>query len=162
MVRLLMVITNLNLGECYSTKSKTRFGYGLLYEHRVQILHGLNKYYLSVGMEIPKFTFIQYSYQLEHHLCCGQFVNMTIQHSVCYSLVPLCINYRTKEPKYQNDINHILESDLPAIMPTFNKSRVDPHLHGRYNWFISSLTRILFDGVKAFVNHKKHSTFKRE
>ena len=26
---------------------------------------GLNRYYLLVGMDIPKFTFTQYSYELE-------------------------------------------------------------------------------------------------
>ena len=40
-------------------------------------------------------------------------------------------------------------------MPKFNKSRVYPQPHGRYKIFVSILTRILFDGVNAFVNHKK-------
>ena len=82
---------------------------------------------------------------------------MTILHNVCFSLVPVCINYRTKELQYQSEINQILESDLPAIMPTFNKSRADPQPYGRYKRFVSTLTRILFDGVNAFINHKKHS-----
>ena len=82
---------------------------------------------------------------------------MTIPHSVCYSLVPLCINYRTKEQQYQREVNEILESDLPAIMPTFNKSRIDPQPHGRYKRFVSTLTGMLFGGVNAFVNHTKHS-----
>ena len=72
---------------------------------------------------------------------------MTILHNVCCSLVPLCINYRTKEQQYQREFNQILESYLPAIMPTFNKSRVDPQPHGRYKRFVSTLTRIMFDGV---------------
>ena len=67
-VTLLMVIVSLTLVECYSTKSKIRSGYGLLYEHRGQLLHGLNKYQLLVGVEMPKFTFNQYSYHLEQHL----------------------------------------------------------------------------------------------
>ena len=91
---------------------------GLLYEHRGQLLHGLNKYHLLVGVEMPKFTFTQYSYQLEQHLNWGHFINMTVLHNVCSSLVPLCINYRTKELQYHNEISQILESDLPAIMPT--------------------------------------------
>ena len=68
---------------------------------------------------------------MKQHLRCGQFANMTILNSVCYSLVP-CINYRTKEQKYQKDIDQILQSDMPAIMPTFNKSRLDPQPHGRH------------------------------
>ena len=53
MVTLLMVIASLTLVECYSTKSEIRFGYGLLYKHRGQLLHGLNKYHLLVGVEMP-------------------------------------------------------------------------------------------------------------
>ena len=63
-VKLLMVITSLYFVESYSTKSEIRFGYGLLYEYRGQLLQGLNRYYLLVGVDIPKFTFSQYSYQL--------------------------------------------------------------------------------------------------
>ena len=37
---------------------------------------------------------------------------MTVLHGVCYSLVPLCIYYRTKEQQYQREINQILELDL--------------------------------------------------
>ena len=95
MVTLFMVIASLTLVNCYSTKSEIRFGYGLLYEHRRQLLHGLNKYHLLVGVEMPKFSFTQYSYQLEQHLNCRKFINVTILCNVCYSLVSLCINYRT-------------------------------------------------------------------
>ena len=41
-VKLLVVIARLNFVEGYSTKLEIRFGYGLLYEHRRQLLHGLN------------------------------------------------------------------------------------------------------------------------
>ena len=160
-VTLLMVIASLTLVECYSSKLEIRFGYGLPYEHSGELLHGLNIYHLLVVVEMPKSIFTQYSYQLEHHLNCGQFINMTILHNVCYSLVPLCINYRTKEQQYQKKITQILESDLPAIMPTFNESRVEPQTHGRYKRFVSTLTRILFDGANAFINHKKHSVLQK-
>ena len=50
---------------------------------------------------------------------------MTVLHGVCYSFGPLCINYRAKEHQYWRENNQILEVDLPAIMPKFNKSRVD-------------------------------------
>ena len=56
MITLLIVIVSLTLVEGYSTKSEIRFGYGLLYEHRGQLLHGLNKYHLLVGVEMPKFS----------------------------------------------------------------------------------------------------------
>ena len=67
MIELLMVIASLNFVECYSTESEIRFGYGLLYEHKGQLLHGLNIYHLFVGMDIPKFTFTKYTYQMEQY-----------------------------------------------------------------------------------------------
>ena len=82
MVSLLVVIASLTLVECYSPKSEIRFGYGLLYEHRGQLLHGFNKYHFLVGVEMPKFTFTQYSYQLRQHLNCEQFIYMTMLHNV--------------------------------------------------------------------------------
>ena len=161
MISLLIVIASLTLVEGYSTKSEIRFGYGLLYEHRGQLLHGLNKYHLLVGVDLPKFTSTQFSSHLEQHLNCGHFINMTVLHNACYSLVPLCTNYRTKELQYHKEISKILESDLPAIMPTFNKSRVDPQPHGRYKRFVGTLARIVFGGVNAFINHKKHSALQK-
>ena len=161
MITLLIVIASLTLVEGYSTNSEIRFRYGLLYEHRGQLLHGLNKYHLLVGVEMPNFMFTQYSYQLEQHLNCGHFINMTVLHNVCHSLVPLGKNHRTKELQYHNKISQILESDLPAIMPTFNGSRVDPQPHGRYKRFVGTLARILFGGVNAFINHKKHSALQK-
>ena len=92
---------------------------------------------------------------------CGHFINMTVLHNVCYSLVPLCINYRTKELQYHKEISQILESDMPAIMPTFNASRVDPQPHGRYKWFVGTVARILFGGGNTFIKHKKHSALQK-
>ena len=112
-------------------------------------------------MDLPKFTSTQFSYHLEQHLNCGHFINITVLHNVCYSLVPLCINYRTKELQYHKEISQILESDLPAIMPTFNESRVDPQPHGRYKRFVGTLARILFGGVNDFIKHKKHSALQK-
>ena len=59
MINLLIVIASLTLVESCLTKSELRFGYGLLYEHRGQLLHGLNKYHLLVAVEMSKFTFTQ-------------------------------------------------------------------------------------------------------
>ena len=59
--------------------------------------------------------------------------------------LPLCINYTTKEQKYQREISQILELDLPAIMPIFNKSRVAPQPHERNKKIVSTLARIVFD-----------------
>ena len=69
---------------------------------------------------------------------------MTVLHGVWYPLVPLHINYKAKEQQYQREISHMLELDLPAIMPKLNKSKVNPQPHGRYKTFMSTHAGILF------------------
>ena len=125
-----MIIRSLYFVEGCSTKPEIRFGFHFLYEHRGQLLHGFNRCYLLVGMDITKFIFTQYAYQLENILCFRMIVNMTVQYGVCYSLVALYINYKAKEQQYQKEIGEILELDLPAVMPTFSKSRVHQQPHG--------------------------------
>ena len=46
-------------------------------------------------------------------------------------------------------------------MPTFNGSRVEPQPHGRYKRFVGTVARIVFGGVNAFINHKKHSALQK-
>ena len=54
---------------------------------------------------------------------------MIVLYEVCYSLVPLCINYKTKEQKYQKEINQIL--DLPAIMQNLTTPEyIHSHMKG--------------------------------
>ena len=38
---------------------------------------------------------------------------------------------------------------------------VEPQPHGRYKRFAGSLPRILFGGVNAFINNKKHSALQK-
>ena len=47
-------------------------------------------------------------------------------------------------------------------MPTFNKSRVDPQPYGGYKRLVNALNRILFAGVNAFINCKKHSSLQKQ
>ena len=98
-------ISSLYFIEGYSKIYKIRFGYGLLYEHRGQILHGLNRYYLLVGVGILKFNFYLIFLSTGKHLNCTNIVNVTVLYGVCYSLVPLCINYKAKEQQYQKEIS---------------------------------------------------------
>ena len=38
-------------------ESEIRMGYGILYQTNGKLLHGLNKFHLVVGLELPKFKF---------------------------------------------------------------------------------------------------------
>ena len=71
-------------------------------------------------------------------------------------MAPLCINYRTKDLQYQREINQILESELPAIMPMFNKSRVDPNnMEDTKGLKVLLLEYCLIERM-LFINHKKN------
>ena len=64
-VKLLMAITSLYFIEGYSARSELRFLYCLLMRIENSCFMDLNRYYLLVGVDIPKFIFPQNSYQLE-------------------------------------------------------------------------------------------------
>ena len=66
-----------------------------------------------------------------------------------------CHCVSTVEPTSNNTREKLIKY-MSAIMPAFNESTVDPQPHGRYKRFVSILTRILFDGVNALINHIKH------
>ena len=85
-----MVLTSLHLTETYFTKSKSRFRYSLLYKERGQFLHGLNRYYLTVGVDILKFTFHPIFISLgTTSLIARKFIDMKVLCDICDSLVPL-------------------------------------------------------------------------
>ena len=68
----------------------------MIYEQKGQLFNGLNKCHLLVVMDIPKFIFlillsVGKTFKLQ------KVFNMKVLHGVCYSLVPLYINYEAKE-----------------------------------------------------------------
>ena len=82
---------------------------------------------------------------------------MTVLHGVCYSLVPLCINYRAKELQYHGEIGQVLELDFPAVMLAFGGGGVELQPHVRCGRFVGALAGIVFGGVSAFMEHKGRS-----
>ena len=70
-------------------KSEIRFGYGMLFDYHGQVLHGLNRYHLMVGLKIPNFNIADYYVPLPEDKdfdFCGKFQgdeSATVLHITC-------------------------------------------------------------------------------
>ena len=100
-------------------ESEIRMGYGILYQAYGKLLHGLNKFHLVVGLELPKFKFhldrpiIHFNDYQEH---CKNLAVVDYILVLCLEVWPLYLHYRYQEVWFQYKIKEKLCSDLPAIL----------------------------------------------
>ena len=94
-------------------------GYGILYQAYGKLLHGLNKFHLVVGLELPKFKFhldrpiIHFNDYQEH---CKNLAAVDFILILCIEVWPLYLHYRYQEVWFQYKIKEKLCSDLPAML----------------------------------------------
>ena len=106
-------------------KSEIRMGYGLLYQAEGILLHGLNKYNLIVGIDMPTFNFTvpQYYKQFEDYgMKCNRGDIPKEEaglYIMCEAMWPLYSYYRQQELHYQSVIQEQICKDLPAMLTTF-------------------------------------------
>ena len=97
-------------------ESEIRMGYGILYQAYGKLLHGLNKFHLVVGLELPKFRFrldrpiIHFNDYQEH---CKNLAAVDFILVLCIEVWPLYLHYRYQEVWFQYKIREKLCSDLP-------------------------------------------------
>ena len=100
-------------------ESEIRMGYGILYQAYGKLLHGLNKFHLVVGLELPKFKFhldrpiIHFNDYQEH---CKNLAVVDFILVLCIEVWPLLLHYRYQEVWFQYKIKEKLCSDLPAML----------------------------------------------
>ena len=100
-------------------ESEIRMGYGILYQAYGKLLHGLNKFHLVVGLELPKFKFpldrpiIHFNDYQEH---CKNLAVVDFILVLCLEVWPLYLHYRYQEVWFQYKIKENLCSDLPAML----------------------------------------------
>ena len=81
-------------------ESEIRVGYGILYQAYGKLLHGLNKFHLVVGLELPKFKFyldrpiIHFNDYQEH---CKNLAVVDYILVLCLEVWPLYLHYRYQE-----------------------------------------------------------------
>ena len=100
-------------------ESEIRMGYGILYQAYGKLLHGLNKFHLVVGLELPKFKFhldrpiIHFNDYQEH---CKNLAVVDYILVLYLEVWPLYLHYRYQEVWFQYKIKEKLCSDLPAML----------------------------------------------
>ena len=88
------------LGKEIEPKSEIRFGWGMSFEYHGQMLHGLNRYYLMVGIHIPELRMARYYTPMERDRnFCNQFNTTEAQtlYVVCRNTWPAYITSVEKD-----------------------------------------------------------------
>ena len=149
-------------------KSEIRFGWGMLFDYQGQVLHGLNRYHLMVGIEIPNLKLSDYYTPTEtDNNFCEQFDHASMQtlYITCKNVWPAYTRCISEMKGYQRQVNHIVNKQLPAILPNFKPQQdvqnVDtvplPGTNIRKKRFISELISLGIQGVSAFMAHHKQN-----
>ena len=111
-------------------KSQIRFGYGLKFGYKGAALHGLSRYNLMIGIEIPDIRLAQFFRpQIPDQEFCEKYNHP--QHNslymVCSRTWPAYIESVRNIERYQEEMEEILYGDLPAVLPGFQVSDLGPN-----------------------------------
>ena len=139
--------------------SDIRYTFGIMYDYRGKLMHGLNRYHLMVGLQIPEFNFgpITKAEEVRDKMGCEQnslVGNKTIQYNqhitktICREIWSVFHENRLKEIEYQAQIKTIIEEDLPAILPNYKSSG------GRQKRFLTDLLGLAFQGINTYMNYR--------
>ena len=111
-------------------KSQIRFGYGLKFGYKGTVLHGLNRYNLMVGIEIPDIRLAQFFRpQIPDQEFCERYNHPQYDnlYMVCSRTWPAYIESVKNIERYQEEMEAILYGDLPAVLPGFQVSDLGPN-----------------------------------
>ena len=157
------------------TESEIRFGYGMSFEYHGQMVHGLNRYNLLIGLVIPDLR-IPKHYTPAENLFHGQFCesnnneNSKIWYTTCTNVWPAVQTANRKVHNLRFEINQVYEEEFPAIIPNFKLQAVkepsasqnnkSPTLSRKKRF----LTEIIDLGIQAFSaisTHRKQSKLQK-
>ena len=111
-------------------KSQIRFGYGLKFGYKGAAFHGLNRYNLMVGIEIPDIRLAQFFRpQIPDQAFCERYSHPQYDslYMVCGRTWPAYIESVRSIERYQEEMEEILYEDLPAVLPGFQVSDLGPN-----------------------------------
>ena len=136
--------------------------------------HGLNRYYLMVGIHIPELRMARYYTPMERDRnFCNQFNTTEAQtlYVVCRNTWPAYITSVEKVAAYQAQIDHIVHEQLPAILPKFKAQDMEePYFESglgrkkrniREKRFITDLISLGIQGISALLNHRKQNKLQK-
>ena len=163
-----------SVGKDIEPKSEIRFGWGMSFEYHGQMLHGLNRYYLMVGIHIPELRMARYYTPMERdRTFCDQFITTEAQtlYVVCRNIWPADITSVEKIAAYQAQVDHIVHEQLPAILPEFKAQDVgEPYFESglgrkkrgvREKRFLMDLISLVIQGISALLNHRKQNKLQK-
>ena len=104
-------------------ESEIRFGWGISYNYIGQMHHNLKKYDMVVGLEIPDFRVIPYYKPFSRHpKYCYKWntgIRTKLLFETCQKIWPAYIGTIAKLDDSQERIRHIMEKEIPAVVPDF-------------------------------------------
>ena len=143
-------------------------------EYHGQMLHGLNRHHLMVGIHIPGLWVARYYAPMERdRIFCNQFNTTEAQtpHAVCRNTWPAYITSVEKGAAYQVQIDYIVHEQLPAILPNFKAQDMEePYFESglgrkkrnfREKRFITDLISLGVQGISTWLNHRKHNKLQK-
>ena len=113
-------------------ESEIRFGWGMSYNYIGKLHHNLNKYDVVVGLEIPDFRTVSYytPFSTDQQYCKkwdDTFnVNNRVLHETCTKVWPAYLATITKLDHARERIKHIMEKEIPAVVPNFELKPIEP------------------------------------
>ena len=152
-------------------ESEIRFGWGMSYNYIGQMHHNLNKYDVEVGLEIPDFRVIPYyqPFSRDPNYCnkWNTGIRTKLLFETCQKIWPAYIGTISKLDNSQERIKHIMEKEIPAVVPDFKlrpapteTTANQPNVK-RVKRFITDLLSLDIQGFSAFYQNRKQNKLKK-
>ena len=141
-------------------ESEIRFGWGISYNYIGQMHHNLKKYDVVVGLKIPDFRVIPYYQPFSRDpKYCNKWntgIRTKLLFDTCQKIWPAYIGTISKLDNSQERIKHIMEKEIPAVVPDFKlrpaptkTTKSQPNTK-RVKRFITDLLSLGIQGFSAF------------
>ena len=146
-------------------ESELRFGYGMSFQYHGQMLHGLNRYNLLVGLEIPDLRIPEY-YTPGQEMYNSQFCERNnkpethVWYKTCNNVWPAVQTAIRKVHDLRYEIEQIYQEELPAIIPNYKVGPMKKPQELNTSPVVSRKKRFLTDiiglGIQAFSAISQH------
>ena len=113
-------------------ESTLREGYGLLYQFLGSMYHGVNRFWILLGYNLPQMYYRTTQDMLPTEFC-SDLEDSEVENSmlafVCNRLWPMALRNQEKIKVLQEQLDHIAYQDIPAILPGFQPEDIEYSLH---------------------------------
>ena len=179
-MKILFVISALIIkteAEKLEAKSVLRPGWGMLYDYHGQMIHGLNRYNLIIGVHLPKFDkmpthlppkLVQYYCRLKDKNNTNLYVTAM---KVCEDVVEIYRHMLEKADYYTAKANHIIQRRLPLMLrrldqnyhfgETEHKNPMKTNLHVRNKRWVNALVNVGVQALSTFLTHVRDNKLKK-